>query len=69
MRIRQIILMFFVAVFYGGCFYENACGISNSYWDEKGYYYDAQGQYHETCPDNLIYKDEVLKRQQQEEIW
>lgn len=55
------------AVLYGGC-YQNACGISSSYWDEKGYYYDAQGNYHETCPENLIYKEKALQQQEQEAL-
>ncbi|EES90215.1 hypothetical protein [Helicobacter canadensis] len=46
-----------ISTFLSGCLYRNECGYSNSYWDEKGYYYDSQGNYVETCPDNLIYKD------------
>ena len=51
----------------GGC-YQNACGISSSYWDEKSYYYDAQGNYREKCPDNLIYKEKALQQQEQDAL-
>ncbi|WP_104721269.1 hypothetical protein [Helicobacter mesocricetorum] len=47
-------------VFLSGCLYRNKCGYSNSYWEEKGYYYDAQGNYREICPpDNIIYRDDA----------
>lgn len=69
MWIKTSFFSLFLAITLSGCFYQNACGISNSYWDEKGYYYDAQGGYHEVCPDNILYKDEVLKQQQEQEVW
>ncbi|QOQ98785.1 hypothetical protein IP360_00030 [Helicobacter winghamensis] len=69
MWIKISLFSFFLAFSFSGCFYQNSCGISNSYWDEKSYYYDADGKYHEVCPDNIIYKDKVLKEQEQEEVW
>lgn len=69
MRFFIVFLSVIGILLFNGCYYQNACGISNSYWDEKGYYYDSQGNYHEVCPDNIIYKDEVLKQQQQEAVW
>nr|WP_034290083.1 hypothetical protein [Helicobacter sp. MIT 11-5569] len=66
---KKSLLSFLIAMGFSGCFYQNACGISNSYWDEKSYYYDAEGKYHEVCPDNIIYKDEVLRQQQEQEVW
>lgn len=67
--VLKTLIAFSVLFGLSGCLYQNACGISNSYWDEKGYYYDAQGNYREVCPENLIYKDEVLRKQQEQEVW
>ena len=46
-------------VLLNGCLYRNQCGYSNFYWEDKSYYYDAQGNYRETCPDNVIYRDDA----------
>ena len=46
-----------IALLFSGCIYHNECGYSDSYWDEKSYYYDSQGNYIEVCPDNLLYKE------------
>ncbi|MDD6055776.1 MAG: hypothetical protein SOW25_03570 [Helicobacter sp.] len=69
MGVYKVFLGGILAIFFSGCVYQNACGISNSYWDEKESYYDSQGNYREVCPDNLIYKDKVLKEQNLEEVW
>lgn len=47
-----------------GCLYRNDCGYGNAVWDNKTYYYDAQGNYREKCPDNVIYNDESLRQNQ-----
>ncbi len=65
---QKSFLSLLVAFVLSGC-YQNSCGLSESYWDEKTYYYDAEGRYHEVCPDNFLYKDKVLQKQQEEEVW
>lgn len=56
----SIILLFIIALNLSGCVYRNKCGYSTSYWDDKEYYYDSQGNYKEVCPDNFIYRDEYI---------
>lgn len=41
-------------LFFSGCFWQNKCGISTHYYDEKKSYYDSQGNYIEECPENNI---------------
>lgn len=67
LRIFKLSLLICGIALYSGC-YQNACGISSSYWDEKSYYYDAQGNYHEKCPDNLIYTEKALQQQEQDAL-
>lgn len=62
----QILTTLFFGFMLGGCLYYNSCGFSNAYWDEKQYYYDAEGKYHEVCPQNLIYKNNTPR---EEEVW
>ncbi|PZT48281.1 hypothetical protein B6S12_04965 [Helicobacter valdiviensis] len=55
---RLAFLLVCSAIFFSGCVYHNRCGLSASDWEDKGYYYDSQGNYKETCPDDmLLYKD------------
>lgn len=52
-----------VSVLLSGCLYRNECGYSYFFWEEKGYYYDSQGNYRETCPDNVIYRQDAPRNQ------
>lgn len=67
LKILKIGVLILVCLVSSGC-YQNSCGISSSYWDEKTYYYDAQGNYHEKCPDNIIYKEKALQQQEQDAL-
>lgn len=61
---KIVLVSFIVAFIFSGCLYRNACGYGNSVWEDKTYYYDAQGNYREKCPDNVIYTDEALQQSQ-----
>ncbi|WP_297194064.1 hypothetical protein [uncultured Campylobacter sp.] len=47
------ILIFFALLFFNAC-YINERGISNRFYDDCSYYYDASGTYREKCPKNWI---------------
>ncbi|WP_238699045.1 hypothetical protein [Helicobacter sp. MIT 05-5294] len=66
-KISKIGILTLCAIISNGC-YQNSCGISSSYWDEKTYYYDGQGNYREKCPDNIIYKEKALQQQEQDAL-
>ncbi len=66
MKFLWIIQSLIIALVFSGCLYRNECGYSNSYWDEKGYYYDSQGNYVETCPQNVFYRDDKKPKAQEE---
>lgn len=61
--VLQLFLLGALVLSFSGCF-RNKCGYSNNVWDEKGYYYDSQGNYRETCPDEnmLIYREDAMPK-------
>lgn len=62
---KIMLIGFVIASLFSGCLYRNSCGYGNAVWEDKTYYYDAQGNYREKCPDNVIYTDEALQQSQE----
>lgn len=52
-KMTKLIMTCFLMLFFSAC-YINERGISNRYYDDCTYYYDATGTYRESCPKNWI---------------
>lgn len=57
-KVTAIVFMALITILFNGCLYNNECGLSPYYYDEKKSYYDSQGNYIEKCPERNVYKFE-----------
>ncbi|WP_180375106.1 hypothetical protein [Campylobacter pinnipediorum] len=51
---KSAILFIFMILFFNGCVFFNARGVSTNYYNDCKEYYDATGTYKKECPHNII---------------
>ncbi len=55
----KYLIALITVLFFHGCLYFNDRGVSSHLYDNCHSYYDANGNYHEVCDENIIDYDEA----------